>query len=146
MYGHHSTTFPRASDSIGDSPPFPPTLAPPLPTMAHSAPFLPDQLLAGTEFDSLNETMRLLSSEVSNNNSCSSGCSSYGSPSSLASHSTQRPSLIQRSVSSHSLQKNSTHRVLSSVAEFFECDTGPVRRVYSTGDLQVGPVNYNWRV
>ena len=40
-------------------------------------------------------------------------------------------------MSSHSLQKGGTHRVLSSVAEFLDCadDTSPVRRVYSTGDL-----------
>ncbi|KAH7542542.1 hypothetical protein FEM48_Zijuj02G0085200 [Ziziphus jujuba var. spinosa] len=127
MYGYHSSPFPRASDSLADSP-FPP---PPPPPPSSHPPFLPDHF-SGTDFDSLHETLRLLGSEVSN--SCSSGCSSYGSPCSLGAH---KPTLIQRSVSSHSLQKNGTHRVLSSVAELLESsETGPVRRVYSTGDLQ----------
>lgn len=132
MYGYHSSPFPRATDSLADSP-FPP---PPPPPPSSHPPFLPDHF-SGTDFDSLHETLRLLGSEVSN--SCSSGCSSYGSPCSLGAH---KPTLIQRSVSSHSLQKNGTHRVLSSVAELLESsETGPVRRVYSTGDLQVSLQN-----
>ncbi|XP_061354060.1 two-component response regulator-like APRR1 [Gastrolobium bilobum] len=61
-----------------------------------------------------------------------------GSPSSLASYESQRASLMQRSVSSHSLQKNNgVHHPFSPLfAELLDSENGPVRRVYSTGDLQ----------
>ncbi|KAF7823514.1 zinc finger protein CONSTANS-like [Senna tora] len=54
------------------------------------------------------------SSEVSHNSCSSTGCSSYGSPSSLASQGTQAPSncthssVMQRSISSQSLHRNNT--------------------------------------
>ncbi|XP_039689728.1 uncharacterized protein [Medicago truncatula] len=64
-----------------------------------------------------------------NYNSCSSGCASYlGSP----------DRLMQRSISSHSLQKNDVphHHPFSTLfAELLDQENGPVRRVYSTGDL-----------
>ncbi|PSS14320.1 Zinc finger protein like [Actinidia chinensis var. chinensis] len=68
----------------------------------------------------------------------SSGCSSYGSPSSLTSYSAGSPSLMQRSVSSLSLQKNAMNgfRHLAVAAEFTDSETSPVRKVFSTGDLQ----------
>lgn len=60
-----------------------------------------------------------------NYNSCSSGCA--------------RPDrLMQRSISSHSLQKNDVpqHHPFSTLfAESLDQENGPVRRVYSTGDL-----------
>lgn len=99
-------------------------------------------------YDSLSQ----LNSDVSYNNnaggnynSCSSGCTSYmGSPSSLASYETQGVSdrLMQRSISSHSLQKNHGphrhHNPFSSLfAELLDPENGPVRRVYSAGDIQV---------
>lgn len=155
MYGHDGTAFPRAADPLlGDYLQCPAVLVPPPPLLIQS-PHLPlqlpppqyhDQLAAAAaaaaevEVDSLRETLALLSSDgaASNNNGCSSACSSYSSPSSVGWSADQQPSLIQRSVSSHSLQKNGAHRVLSSVSELLDsAETNPVRRVYSTGDLQV---------
>ncbi|MBA0790455.1 hypothetical protein Gohar_015105, partial [Gossypium harknessii] len=67
---------------------------------------------------------------------------SYNSPSSLTScctTTTQRRSLMQRSVSSHSLkiQKNGFHNchLATSLNESIDSDSVPVRRVFSTGDL-----------
>lgn len=60
----------------------------------------------------------------------SSGCSSYiGSPASITSYGTHTSTLIQRSISSHSLQKN--------YEGYSQLDSSPVRKVLSTGDLQV---------
>ncbi|CAA2982412.1 zinc finger protein HD1-like [Olea europaea var. sylvestris] len=59
----------------------------------------------------------------------SSGCSSYiGSPASITSYGTHTSTLIQRSISSHSLQKN--------YEGYSQLDSSPVRKVLSTGDLQ----------
>ncbi|CAI9759183.1 unnamed protein product [Fraxinus pennsylvanica] len=59
----------------------------------------------------------------------SSGCSSYiGSPTSITSFGTHTPTLIQRSISSHSLQKN--------YEGYSTLDSSPVRKALSTGDLQ----------
>lgn len=149
MYGQEGTAFPRAADPlIGDYLQCPAVLVSPPPLLIQP-PHLPhqlpppqyhDQLAASeVEVDSLRETLALLSSDgaTSNNNGCSSACSSYSSPSSVGWSADQRPSLIQRSVSSHSLQKNGAHRVLSSLSELLDsAETSAVRRVYSTGDLQ----------
>ncbi|KAK4255006.1 hypothetical protein QN277_008069 [Acacia crassicarpa] len=139
MYPHSNATFSRAANSIDHSPSPTSTTAPlPYPSLTsmHSIStsqphfIIPDQF-AVTDFDSL------LKSEMSLNNSCSSGCSSYGSPRSLGTYKTQRPSLMQRSVSSHSLHKNEHRQHISALfAKFFDSDDSPVRRVYSTGDLQ----------
>ena len=68
--------------------------------------------------------------------STASGCSSYGSPSSLVSGSCSVN--MQRSISSHSFQKNGYHcHFASHPHDFLDMDTSPVRRVFSTGDLQV---------
>ncbi|KAK9280105.1 hypothetical protein L1049_013791 [Liquidambar formosana] len=131
MYGHDNNnlfTYTPA-EALGHFPST--TVMPPL--TFPSAPFPPLPLiiadkLAGTEFDSV------MKSEVGS----SSGCSSYGSPSSLTSYFTQKPSLIQRSVSSHSFQKNGFCPPVSAGTELLESETGPVRRVFSTGDLQQG--------
>ncbi|XP_039037592.1 zinc finger protein CONSTANS-LIKE 2-like [Hibiscus syriacus] len=65
----------------------------------------------------------------------SSGSGSYNFPTSVASWCTQRPSFI-RSVSSHSLKNNELHcRFASSLYDFIDSDSGPVRRVSSTSDL-----------
>ncbi|WCJ41151.1 CCT motif family protein [Euphorbia peplus] len=72
----------------------------------------------------------------------SSSTSSYGSPSSVASYctcTTQQPSLMQRSMSSHSLvQRNMYygHCNLGCV----DIESSPFRRVFSTGDLHVHKV------
>ncbi|KHN22013.1 Zinc finger protein CONSTANS-LIKE 3 [Glycine soja] len=64
-----------------------------------------------------------------------------GSPSSLASNYESRR-VVQRSVSSHSLQKNGRahHQPFSEFSplfvEFIDSENGPVRRACSTGDLQ----------
>ncbi|KAL2328683.1 hypothetical protein Fmac_022110 [Flemingia macrophylla] len=105
----YPTSFPRAAD---------PLLSPPPP---------PEQQQQQQEW-------------TWNCNSCSSGCTSYvGSPSSLASQESHHGAcLLQRSVSSHSLQKNTntnTNTLFSSplFAQFLH---SPVRRACSTGDLQ----------
>ncbi|CAA3027186.1 two-component response regulator-like APRR5 [Olea europaea subsp. europaea] len=65
-------------------------------------------------------------SELENNRSV---CSSYiGSPTSIASRETYTSTLIQRSISSHSLHKN--------FEGYSRLDSSPVRKVLSTGDLQ----------
>ncbi|KAK7262394.1 hypothetical protein RJT34_29966 [Clitoria ternatea] len=76
---------------------------------------------------------------VCNNNSCSSGCNSYmGSPSSMETRG--GACLMQRSVSSHSFEKNSggVHHPFSPLfAQLLHShDDAPVRRACSTGDLQ----------
>ncbi|XP_057954571.1 two-component response regulator-like APRR1 [Malania oleifera] len=85
------------------------------------------------EFDSACEALQVAGGNMSSGST--SGYSSYGSPSYATQE--QRPSLIQRSVSSHSLMKNGFAQHLCSPTEFFNSEmNGPVRRVFSTGDLQ----------
>ncbi|CAL5334265.1 unnamed protein product [Camellia sinensis] len=99
---------------------------------------IPTAAAESIEFDPMTLPLR---SEVGYS---SSTCSSYGSPSSLTSYSTPSPSLMQRSVSSQSLQKNNNNNNNSNngyrkMAELMmESETSPVvvRRVFSTGDLQ----------
>ncbi|XP_061352466.1 uncharacterized protein LOC133297359 [Gastrolobium bilobum] len=122
MYAHTNTPFSRAAT------------ASPLPSSP--SPSMHNLFSELSEFDSLHETLpQLNNSEVSynNNNSCSSGYSSYtGSPTSLVS-----PTFMQRSVSSHSLHRNGTHHPLSALfSELFDSEDSPVRKVYSTSDLQ----------
>ncbi|CAK7331676.1 unnamed protein product [Dovyalis caffra] len=75
-------------------------------------------------------------SYCTSSNSASGCCSSYGSPSSLANGSC---SIIQRSISTHSFQKNGYHCYFTSHPhDFLDMDTSPVRRVFSTGDLLQG--------
>ncbi|XP_062173167.1 zinc finger protein CONSTANS-LIKE 9 isoform X2 [Alnus glutinosa] len=136
MYGNTNTIFSRAADFLGRSTSPDPTL----PLILPSAPFLPPNLLFPDQLGAAEfESVPALNSEVGNSSSCS-GCSSYGSPTSLASHCTQslsqRPAFIQRSVSSHSLMKNGFRQLFSSAPGFVDSDDGPVRRVFSTGDLQ----------
>ncbi|TKY67287.1 hypothetical protein E2542_SST10179 [Spatholobus suberectus] len=136
MYTHRSTSFSRAADSLGHflSPPDASAASPMQYAAAPQAHHC--QQLGPGECDSQ------LNSEVSSNatyNSCSSGCTSHmGSPSSLASYESRRACLMQRSVSSHSLQKNSgVHHPFSPLfAELLDSENGPVRRACSTGDLQ----------
>ncbi|XP_055834929.1 zinc finger protein HD1-like [Solanum dulcamara] len=87
------------------------------------------------EFDSISP----LKSELCNNNS-SSSCSSYGSP--VTSYNTNDPaSLMQRSISSHSLLVKNMEGfcpMVSSPTGFHDSETpSSVRKVLSTGDLQV---------
>ncbi|GKV08211.1 hypothetical protein SLEP1_g19876 [Rubroshorea leprosula] len=106
-------TFTRASDSLSPYPVTPQTF--PLPQLVE------------TEFDFASEAFHGSSS------------SGYNSPSSLASCCTHKPCFMQRSASSHSLQKNGLHCLFgSSCNEFVGSDVGPVRRVCSTGDLEQG--------
>lgn len=140
MYGHTNTIFSRAAKFLGQSTSPDSTLPLTLP----SAPLLTPNLLIPDQFNAAEfDSVPALNSEVGNSSSCS-GCSSYGSPSSLASHCTQslsqRPAFIQRSVSSHSLMKNGFRQLFSSAPEFLDSDAGPFRRVFSTGDLQVSSV------
>ncbi|GAU27189.1 hypothetical protein TSUD_107800 [Trifolium subterraneum] len=83
------------------------------------------------EFDSLHDTLSQL-----NNSELSSGYSSYG-----GSPSPDTPiSLMQRSISSHSLHHNNGtnghHPFSAFFAELLESEDTPVRKVCSTGDLQ----------
>lgn len=88
------------------------------------------QLSLGSELDSVLEPPSFLPSEVSYSGS-SGPCSSYGSP-------TSQPALIQRSMSSHSLQKNRvSYGPGVAISSFFDVEVPAVRRVYSSGDLQV---------
>ena len=140
MYTHSNTVFTRAADFLGHPATSPDNLTPlDLPTLTLPLPLLPPNLLdqlasPPSEFDSV-----MNSPEIGNNNSSNcSGCSSYGSTSSFASHQTQGPTFFQRSVSSNSFQKSGFRQLVSSSThEFVDSESGPVRRVFSTGDLQV---------
>ncbi|PIA38810.1 hypothetical protein AQUCO_02700186v1 [Aquilegia coerulea] len=109
------------------------------PTLYHPPPPL---VLPTNEFDA---AFPVLKSEIGYSSS-----SSYGSPSSLPNcyiqqqqqqQQQQRPNLVQRSLSSHSLQKDGFyHPIFSSLdesrPEIFDSDSGSMRKVFSTGDLQ----------
>lgn len=113
MYAHSN------SNNIPFSTPF--LLPSPSPFMEH----IPDF----NELDSFQDTLSQL-----NNSELSSGYSSYG-----GSPSPSTPILMQRSISSHSLQyNNGTHHYPLSAffAELLDSDDAPVRKVCSTGDLQ----------
>ncbi|GAV71398.1 CCT domain-containing protein [Cephalotus follicularis] len=116
MYGQ--SAFPRASSYIGGDYTTTPSLV--IPQLG--------------EFDS-----------VHSSSSSGAGSSCHNSPSSMVSCccgcNTYEPSLIQRSISSHSLQNNHGihyhYHHFNTHHEFLDSDTnGPVRRVFSTGDLQ----------
>lgn len=91
------------------------------------------QLLASAEFDSLSEALRTLNSDspssVQHTSGSSSGCSICNSPI----YSTRKPSLIQRSISSH----NGFYGHFGSTRDLIDPGSCPVRRVFSTGDLHV---------
>ncbi|KAL5831317.1 hypothetical protein ACOSQ4_016671 [Xanthoceras sorbifolium] len=150
-------SFPRASDFFGTSfdedmtpIPFPsavPLPSPPPPPHLHSLNPGTDhhhhhqQQLAAScaEFDSVNAS-QYCQSQSHNSNGSTSGCSSsyYNSPSyetTPTTTTTHRPSLIQRSISTHSLQKNNGGLHCHFISEFLDMDTSSVRRVFSTGDL-----------
>ncbi|XP_059660672.1 putative zinc finger protein CONSTANS-LIKE 11 isoform X2 [Cornus florida] len=130
MYGLTTATTATFNDDSTDffshfPPPCASLVAPPPP------PPPPPLIIPGNEYDSMSAALNL---EVCHS---SSSCSSYSSPSSLMSCSTtQSTSLIQRSVSSHSLRKNGVcSQLVSSPTEFVESESSLVRRVFSTGDL-----------
>ncbi|OMO67608.1 hypothetical protein CCACVL1_20419 [Corchorus capsularis] len=116
MFGH--PTFPR-SDSLQMSPDIMSPLNYPL-----------TQLSVSESVDSVSEALH--------GGSSSSG-GGYNSPSSLGSCCTRKQSFMQRSVSSHSLQKNGLFsHFAATLSDFIDSDSGPVRRVFSTGDLDQG--------
>ncbi|OVA18224.1 CCT domain [Macleaya cordata] len=150
-----STT--SATTNTTDFFPYDPELTTPSPPIYPINP--PSPLLIPTTnneyLDSVHEITTLaaaLKSEVGYSSS-----SSYGSPSSLPScyssvlHDHLRPSLVQRSLSSHSLQKDGYyHPIFSSLEEsrreILDLESGPMRKVYSTGDLQtINTVGNNGR-
>ncbi|XP_010259973.1 PREDICTED: two-component response regulator-like APRR1 isoform X2 [Nelumbo nucifera] len=120
------------------------------PAVASPPTFVPGGIIS-YEFDSIRDALAALKSEVGSSGSSS---SSYGTPNARLSHYVQRPSLIHRSMSSHSLQNNEFHHhhqqqqqqlhqpIFSSFnesrPEALELETCPMtmRKVYSTGDLQ----------
>ncbi|XP_058208212.1 uncharacterized protein LOC131321200 [Rhododendron vialii] len=130
MYGHshQSLVSYTSADLIGNLPLLDATALPP-----------PLLIPPSYEFDPMG-AVALPKLELSY--SCSSGCSSYESPSSLTSYSVLSPSLMQRSISSLSLQKNdgvNGFRQLvstTSLGDYVDSETSHVRRVFSTGDLQ----------
>ncbi|KAI3413053.1 uncharacterized protein J3R85_016624 [Psidium guajava] len=100
-----------------------------------------DPLAAVAEFDSVKPLSHYPDASHSGTSS-SGGSSCYSSPGSFPSAETQSgPSLFQRSISSVSLQRNEGgyyhySPLAMSALELAESETSPVRRVYSTGDLQ----------
>lgn len=100
------------------------------------------QSLAG-DFNSINEAFIL--ANANGNTSTGSACtsSSYiASPSSPLSCTSSHPpntttstNFMQRSLSSHSLHRNGFHLPISPPTGLHDLDIGPVRRVFSTGDL-----------
>ncbi|XP_010033184.1 uncharacterized protein LOC104422535 [Eucalyptus grandis] len=141
----YSGTYPHAdadaqfpystSDAAGTS------SFPPLPLPLLTIPN-PDPLAAVAEFDLVKPLSHY--PDVSHSGSSISGGSScYSSPSSFPSAETQSgPSMFQRSISSVSLQQRNDggyyhySPLAMSALELAESETSPVRRVYSTGDLQ----------
>ncbi|KAF9598457.1 hypothetical protein IFM89_027890 [Coptis chinensis] len=115
---------------------------PPLYAAPYSVP--PPIVLPTNEFDT---AFPVLKSEFGYSSS-----SSYGSPSSLPScNYVQRPSMVQRSMSSHSLQTKEGyyHPIFTSLdescPEIFDLDAvGSMRKVFSAGDLQgINTVQHN---
>ncbi|KAL2899154.1 Zinc finger protein CONSTANS-LIKE 3 [Bienertia sinuspersici] len=97
------------------------------------------------DFDSINEAFMI--ANTNGNTSTGSGCtsSSYiGSPNSPLSCNSSYPTnttantFMQRSLSSHSLNKNGAYQPVMSPASIHDMDISQVRRVYSTGDLDQG--------
>ncbi|KAL4334753.1 hypothetical protein GQ457_07G034000 [Hibiscus cannabinus] len=121
MFGH--PTIPRFSSESDDT-----LSSPDVITSPFNFPLCPLTQLSVTEPYEL----------VTGSGSSSSG--SYNSPTSLLSYcSTQKQSFMQRSISSHSLQNNRLYcHFASSLNEFIDSDSGPVRRAFSTGDLEQG--------
>ncbi|CAL0321912.1 unnamed protein product [Lupinus luteus] len=137
MYEHSNTAFSCAST---------PTTT--LPSSA-SPPMIHDHLATLTEINTLlkvnNSEITSYNNNNSNNNSCSSGYSScfYGNAASPSCVASTNLLMQNRSLSSNSLNQNhhnyysGTHHTLSTFfAELLHSHDAPVRRVYSTGDLQ----------
>ncbi|CAO2824878.1 unnamed protein product [Amaranthus hypochondriacus] len=131
MYAQNNNSFyDDSSDFINQN--YPSGLTPPL-----------LQSRAG-DFDSMNEAFVVANANA--NMSTGSRCTSnsyIGSPTSPLSYTSSHPpnstaSLMQRSLSSHSLQKNGFQLPVSTPASLLDLEIGPVRRVFSTGDLDQG--------
>ncbi|XP_030442571.2 putative zinc finger protein CONSTANS-LIKE 11 [Syzygium oleosum] len=135
-YAHADTQCPYSTSDVAARSSFPSLLPLPLLTIPN-----PDPLAAIAEFDSVKPPCHY--PDVSHSGTSSSGGSScYSSPSSFPSAETRSgPSLFQRSISSVSLQRKDGgyyhySPLAVSALELAESETSPVRRVYSTGDLQ----------
>ncbi|KAJ8440239.1 hypothetical protein Cgig2_024004 [Carnegiea gigantea] len=108
---------------------------------SHFSPFVPQSCTNG-DFDSIAQP------ENGNGSSNSVTSNSYvGSPSSpLSCCTSSHPhisadNMIQRSLSSHSVHKNGLYPPVSSPSVLHDLDISPVRRVFSTGDLDKGVSN-----
>ncbi|KAF6137528.1 hypothetical protein GIB67_031807 [Kingdonia uniflora] len=152
MYEDYSNLFATLSctnNTITDSHQYPtentshwyPITSPPPPPLT-----LPANL-ESAEFNSVHDALVPIKSESSYDNS-------YGSPSSLPSYYAQRPSMFQRSLSNCSLEKDSFyhhqhHPIFSSIEEYhpeiFDMEESSMRKVFSTGDLQVNAVQRSCR-
>lgn len=125
-YGGYSTEYYGGAAHV----PLPAMVVPP--EALASLPLPPPLVIpGGSDYDSLSP----LKSEI--NGYSSSEYSSYGSPSSATSYGGINN--FQRSISSHSLQKNTDgyYPVVSSPTGFLDLDCSPVRKVFSAGDLHV---------
>ncbi|CAA2933620.1 two-component response regulator-like APRR5 [Olea europaea subsp. europaea] len=89
---------------------------------------LPSLAIPGNEYDSVSA----LKSELQHS---SSGYSNIGSPNSITSYGRYSPTLIQRSISSHSLHKD-FESYCSPVNNSSTSDKSSVRKLLSTDDLQ----------
>lgn len=136
MYGYNPNDF--SGDFLGHYPTVDATTEPVFPS--YSALYTPNSVVIpnNDQFDSFSTLMKQEFCYTTTSNNTSSGCSSYGSPSSLTSYgTTQASSLMQRSVSSHSFEKNVNGFQFNQLPEFMDSDSGSVRKVFSTGDLEV---------
>lgn len=98
-------------------------------------------MIPNNEYDSVSAAL-MMKQELCNYTTSSGGCSSYGSPTSLTSYEAQPSNdlMMQRSVSSQSFYNNNMSGIQyhQQLAQFcgFE-DSSPVRKAFSTGDLEV---------
>lgn len=139
MYGHNTTSsndfsYHFSGDLFEHSPVLDNLTAVPVSSLQVDCLMIPNN-----EFDSVSATLMTNKQELCNNTT-SSGYSSYGSPTSLTSYEAQPFSyMMQKSSSSRSLHNNingfQCHQQLTQFSGFD--DSSPVRKVFSTGDLQV---------
>ncbi|KAK1357357.1 CCT domain-containing protein [Heracleum sosnowskyi] len=136
MYRHNNTSsndfsYHFSGDLLEHSPVLD-NLTVPVPSLQVNCLMIPNN-----EFDSVSATL-MMKQELCNKTT-SGGYSRYGSPTSLTSYEAQPSSyMMQKSISSHSLHNNingfQCHQQLTQFPGFD--DSSPVRKVFSTGDLQ----------
>ncbi|KAL8089766.1 hypothetical protein AgCh_039304 [Apium graveolens] len=137
MYGHNNTSSNDFSyhfpGDLFEPSPVLDNLTVPLPSLQVDCLMIPNN-----EFDSVSPTLMMNKQQLCNNPT-SIGYSSYGSPTSLTSYEAQPSTyMMHKSSSSHSLHNNingfQCHQQITQFSGFD--DSSPVRKVFSTGDLQ----------